>query len=110
MWKKRPVNSYQELKALRPGSSFDLPGYTSLKTAELPVIKNLSEMKELIKSRLTDTNIVVFTDYDVDGVMSASIIIKMLAFLTRLAAKVYNKEPSAINLPFNTFQYFLAPS
>ena len=98
MWKKRPVNSYQELKALRPGSSFDLPGYTSLKTADLPVIKNLSEVKDLIKSRLTDTNIVVFTDYDVDGVMSASIIIKMLAFLTRLAAKVYNKEPSAINL------------
>ena len=98
MWKKRPVNSYEELKATRPGSTFDIPEYPTIASDKLPAVKNLAEAKEKIFSRLTDSSIVVSTDYDVDGVMSASIIIKMLAFLTRLAAKVNEKNPSAINL------------
>lgn len=98
MYQKRPVNTYAELLATRPGSTFTIADYLSLPTENLPAIRNLAEAKQSINERLTGSSIVVYTDYDVDGVMSASIIIKMLAFMTRLYAKIYGKQPSAINL------------
>lgn len=98
MYKKRPVNSFEELKKLRPGSDFQIENYKSVDSDKLPHIENLDKAVTTIVINLVDTNIVVYTDYDVDGVMSASIVVKLLALLTRLYARFTNKTPSAINL------------
>lgn len=98
MYKKRNVNSFEELKKSRPGSNYQIKNYKFIKSEELPRIENLEKAVETIVKHLVGANIVVYTDYDVDGVLSAAIVFKLLALLTRLYARFTNKSPSTINL------------
>lgn len=95
-WEKRDsVTTLEDLFDQRSGSRFEIENYLS---AELPMINNLEKIAKRLLSLLVGNVIVIFTDYDADGMTSAIILLNTLQYLAALASKLTGKEPSQILL------------
>ena len=98
MWKKRNINSLDELMRSRPGATYELADYRSLATRNLPEITNLNVLADLLQNYLLENRIVIVCDYDTDGIMSGGIMLKALSFLASEAERVFGKPASQISL------------
>lgn len=95
-WIKSPYTNMIERQKSFVGSTYDIPNYTE--NDNLPEIANLQLLaKEVIQS-LTRSNIVIYGDYDVDGIMSSGILYKALIFLSNMAENITGYEASKIEL------------
>ncbi len=96
-WVKSVFTTLAERQESIPGALYDIPSYETPGTC-LPEIANLALLAELLTKRLTNRNIVIFGDYDVDGIFSMGIMQKSLLFLGRFAEAVSGKPASTVEI------------
>ena len=97
-WVKSVFKTLAERQATIPGAMYELDRYEDMETP-LPRIANLNELASALTERLVGKRkIVLFGDYDVDGIMSIIIMMKALRFLGRFAESVSGKPASVVSI------------
>ena len=99
MWKKQTkFKTLEERQKSIPGALYNLDHYTTLQNEELPSIEGLNEMGKTLINNIVNRHIVLFGDYDCDGIFSTVIVWKTLDFLAKKAELVSGKPASSIEV------------
>lgn len=79
-----------------PGATYEIPEYSTTSTDNLPEIGGLNDLAGILLDAVTENNIVIYGDYDVDGIMSVGIMWRALLMLSNIASSITGKSPSKI--------------
>lgn len=97
-WIKSKYATLAERQTSIPGALYELPNYEDDET-ELPRIANLSDLSCALTERLVGgKKIILFGDYDVDGIFSTIIMLLALRNLGSLAESISGKPASTVTV------------
>ena len=98
IFRKNPWNSMEERQRQIQGALYEIPDYSGKVFEELPEIRNLGEMADRLLKTLIGKHVVIFGDYDADGVMAACIMAKGMRGLAKIAAEIRKTEPGSVEI------------